>query len=144
MPTGMFKPGHNNTTKALHEIESFKVDYIKPIYGGSADELVAIQIKIYANGYIPAYLTWEGSGGAVALWFKSPYKAYEDLMSAIWNASVDRTEPGYTCEPFGMYDQWIFPVDNAVDLDEPVARTEAEQRLYQFAALSYETFAAFA
>lgn len=123
--------GKNANTHALKVIHQYKIESIYPIYYGS--KIDAIIIKVVVNGYIPAYLSWEGSGGAVALWFKSPRSAYHDLMSAVWNASLDREEPGYECERFGMFDQWFFPCDNCLEFEpeDRVSRTDAEQDLYE-------------
>lgn len=129
------------------KIEGYCIEQIDPVYSDNA-EFIAVKLKIsfnqLLNGEIVMYdgwLTCEGPGGVMALWAVDPGDAYEDLMHVLWNASLDRDEPGYETDAVGMFDQFFFPVDN-VEQDDPrdnMARTVAEHELYLKAKQIYET-----
>ncbi len=129
------------------KIEGYHIEQIDPVYTDGG-EVIAVKLKIsfnqLLNGEIVMYdgwLTCEGSGGAMALWAVDPGDAYEDLMHVLWNASLERDEPGYATDQVGMFDQFIFPVDN-VEQEDPrdnMARTVAEHELYLKAIQLYET-----
>lgn len=131
---GAAEPEHDDAVILYYTLEQ-----IKPVYGTDF-KVVAAMLKIRFNGSKTGYLTCEGSGGAMALWFNDPSDAYEDLMSSVFNSSMESDRVGYICEPYGMYDQFIMPVDNCLE-EEPlanVARTVAEHELYQVANRAYE------
>lgn len=115
------------------QIDSYKL-LNQWIILGYNQRIVCLYLAI--NNGQRAYLTCEASGGAVVLWFENPSDDYEDRLSYIWNLTDmagEQGHVGYVTEPAGAFDQWIFPVDNIVDDECDIAKTEAERELYQFA-----------
>lgn len=132
---GAVEPEHDGEV-----IIYYKLEQISPVYNSIGSKIIAAMLKIQFNGNKTGYLTCEGSGGAMALWFNDPSDAYEDLMSGVFNSSEKSDKVGYVCEPYGMYDQFILPVDNCLDEDprENNARTVAEHELYEVANRAYD------
>ena len=94
----------------------------------------AVCLYLAINNGQRAYLTCEGNGGAVVLWFENPSDDYEDRMSLIWNLTEQKHGVGYVTEPAGAFDQWIFPADNITD-DDGIGQNAVEQELYEFIKL---------
>lgn len=124
------------------KINSYHIEQVNPVY--SADnKLLGVKLRVLINSEQTGWLVCEGRGGAMTLWEQDPGEAYEDLMHELWNASIDRAEPGYATEQVGIYDQYIFPVESCVyfdRLEEQIAQTEYEQELWFKANQIYETF----
>lgn len=114
----------------LDRIQEYKIIDLWLI-AGYTSKTVCLYLAI--NNDQRAYLTCEGSGGAVVLWYEDPSNNYEDRMSLIWNLTEQKHGAGYITEPAGAFDQWIFPVDTITE-DDDFGRTDAENELYQFIA----------
>ena len=124
------------------KINSYQIEQVNPVYSAN-NKLLGVKLRVLINSDQTGWLVCEGFGGAMTLWKHDPGEAYEDLMHELWNASIDRSEPGYATEQVGIYDQYIFPVENCVYFDsfeEQIAQTEVEQELWFKADQIYETF----